>query len=102
MIDAEQARAMAIKQARRELLCVLNTMYHIGPLSFPAICGALVHLELPDDECVKRDLIYLCEKGYVMWTNRRALQPWEQRMYRITAPGNEMAERIDTDPALEP
>jgi hypothetical protein len=80
-------------------------MYHIGPFSFPAICGALSHLELPDEECVKRDLVYLCEKRYVIWANsprRYDLMAWPDRMFKLTAAGNEVAERIETDPALEP
>lgn len=101
-MNADDARAAMIKQTRREILAVLNVMYHIGPFSFPAICGGLAHLELPDDQCVQRDLTYLCEKGYVVWTNERAMMPWKDRMYRLTAEGNEMAERIDRDPALEP
>jgi len=101
-MDREEAKAAGIKHARRELLAVLNVMYHIGPFAFSSICEALTHLELPDDECVKRDLTYLCEKGYVRWTNEQAYTPWAKRLYKLTAAGNEIASRIDKDPALEP
>jgi len=101
-MNTDDARPAMIKQTRREILTVLNIMYHIGPFSFQSICSGLAHLELPDDACVQRDLTYLCEKGYVAWTNQRVMMPWNRRMYRLTAQGNEMAERIDTDPALEP
>lgn len=102
MEDSEQLRAAAIKKARREIIGVLNTLYSMGPFGFPDLCMALTHLELPDDECVRRDLIYLCEKGYVRWTNKKPFTPWAKRMYKLTATGNEVAEKIASDPALEP
>lgn len=101
-MDASQARAAAIKQTRRDLLSNLNMMYHVAPFGFPAICNSLSHLDLPDEECVKRDLIYLVEKGYVKWTNERPLLRWPERLYRLTALGSEIADKIASDPALEP
>jgi len=95
-------RAAMIKQARRELLRVLNQVYYAGPVSFAVICEALVHLELPDDECVKRDLTYLEEKSYVRCTSPGDYVPWKKRMFRITAKGTEIADAIEKDEALEP
>lgn len=102
MMNTKQARAAMIKRARREIVDTLNVLYHIGPFPFPSICEALLHLQLPDDECVKRDLTYLCEKGYVEWANEAAYVPWDRREYKVTAKGNELAERMIKDPALEP
>lgn len=102
MMESSDAKAASIKQSRREIIGVLNAMYHIGPCSFDLICGALVHLELPDDECVKRDLVYLCEKKYVKWTNEAPRTPWVNRLYKLTATGNDIANRISVDPTLEP
>ena len=101
-MDATQARAAAIKQTRREILSNLSMMYHVAPFAFPALCNSLAHLDLPDEECVKRDLIYLVEKGYVRWTNETPMLRWSQRLYRLTARGSEIADRIGSDPALEP
>ena len=101
-MNGDQAKASMIKATRREVLAVLNDMYHIGPLGFVALCAALVHLELPDDECVKRDLTYLREKGYVMWTNEGRYVPWNKRLFKLTATGNEIASAINEDPALNP
>ena len=104
-MNNEDAKATMIKQTRREILRALNIMYHIGPLSFPALCEALLHLELPDEQCVQRDLTYLRDKGYVCWVGapkRGAYMPWARRLYKLTVKGNEIAERIAEDPALEP
>lgn len=103
MMDENAIKAAAIKESRREVLRVLNVMYHIGPFGFEAICGALLHLQLPDKQCVMRDLTYLADKGYVEWTNRgRGFVPWKERVYRLTAKGNEIAAEITEDPALDP
>ena len=103
MSDDRAARAAYIKQVRREILIsVLSPMYHIGPLSFPAICNALAHLELPDDKVVQRDLTYLIERGYASWVNQGSFVPWAKRLFKITANGNDFADAIADDPNLSP
>lgn len=102
MMNADDARAAMIKQTRREILAVLNIMYAIGPFKFGPLCEALTHLELSDDEVVKRDLTYLIDKGYVKWTNEAKRMPWAERAYKLTAQGNEIADKIEVDSALEP
>jgi hypothetical protein len=104
-MNNDEAKAAMIKLTRREILKALNMMYHIGPLSFPGLCSALLHLELPDEQCVQRDLVYLVDKGYVNWTNRPTrgrFVAWNERFYKLTAQGNEIAEKISEDAALEP
>ena len=101
-MDDDHARAAMIKQCRREILRALNVMLHIGPLSFEGVCGALLELQLPDNECVKRDLVYLIEKRYVRWTNEAQYMPWKDRLFALTAAGSEQADKIGSDPALEP
>ncbi len=102
-MNETDARVAMIKETRREILRALNVMYHIRPFSFPALCAALTHLELPDVECVKRDLAYLIDKNYVVWTNQgKAYVPWPERRYKLSAAGNEVANAITVDPALEP
>lgn len=102
MSSYEQMKAMRIKKTRRDLLEALNAMYGIGPFGFPDLCMALTHLELPSDEYVKQDLVYLIDKGYVRWTNEKNFTPWKDRLYSLTAKGKEIVDRIATDPALEP
>jgi|SRR3990172_5080538 len=102
MESYDQMKAARIKQSRRDLLEALNAMYGIGPADFPMLCTALLHLELPSDEYVKQDLIYLIDKGYVRWTNEANFQPWTKRLFALTARGKEIVDRIAKDPALEP
>jgi hypothetical protein len=69
------------------------------------ILGQILTIEdtvYADDECVKRDLIYLCERGYVTWINEGPYVRWSERLYKITARGNEFVERMISDPVLEP
>lgn len=102
MSSYEEMRAKAIKQARRDLLEALNIMYRVGPTKFDTLVASLTHLELPDDSCVKADLTYLIDKGYVEWTNEGPLIAWHHRAYKLTAAGKEWADGILRDPALEP
>ncbi len=101
MFDSGQARAAQIKQARRDLMTALLMVYPT-PFGFVSIVHSLLHLDLPDTECIKRDLAYLIDKGYVEWTNKKDHMPWDRRYYRLTSKGNEIANRIEIDPALEP
>lgn len=98
----EELRAAQIKKARRDLLDALGIMYVVGPMDFTSLCNTLTHLELPDDSCVKGDLLYLIDKGYIRWTNEKNFLPWKDRMYQLTAKGKEVVDKIAKDPALEP
>jgi len=102
MSSYEELRAMQIKKCRNDLLAALNMMYGIQPMDFPALCNALLHLELPDDIVVKQDLLYLIDKGYVRWINERNFMPWKDRLYQLTAKGKEIVDRISRDDALQP
>lgn len=102
MASYEEVRALMIKKCRRDMLDALNTMYGIGPFDFVSLCNALTHLELPDDICVKQDVMYLIDKGFVRWTNERNFMPWKDRMYQLTARGKEFVDKIAKDPALDP
>ena len=102
MSTYEEMRAKMIKQTRREILTTLALEYTWMPMSFETICSALVHLEIPGEQPVMSDLTYLCERGYVRWTNERAMMPWKARMYKLTAKGKDFCDRIVSDLALEP
>lgn len=102
MSTYEEVRAQMIKKCRREMLGVLALMYRSVPMGFEEVCNALVHLELPDVGCVQDDLTYLCERGYVRWTNEKPMLPWKHRLYKLTAKGKDVYDRIERDPNLEP
>ncbi|MEK6798017.1 MAG: hypothetical protein AABZ12_03550 [Planctomycetota bacterium] len=102
MSSYEEARARMIKQTRREILSALALMYESQPMGFVQVCAALTHLELPDESYVKKDLTYLCEKGYVRWVNEGRMTPWHERFYKLTASGKDIVDRIDVDATLEP
>lgn len=95
----DELRARMIQQTRREIMRALCLVYPV-PFSFPSLRDSLVELNLPDADVIKRDLVYLMDKGYVEWTNRRDYMGWDQRLYKLTASGNEVANRILHDPAL--
>jgi len=98
----EEMRAKMIKQTRREILRVVGLQYAMMPMSFETLCGGLTHLELPGEQPVMNDLTYLCERGYVRWTNARQMMPWKERLYELTAKGKDFIDRIEHDAALEP
>ncbi len=102
MSTYEEMRAKMIKQARREILTTLALQFSEQSMSFETICSGLEHLELPDKQPVMNDLTYLCERGYVRWTNEKAMLPWKARMYKLTAKGKDFCDLILGDPLLEP
>ncbi len=98
MSEQEEIRAKQIKAARRALLDTLNIAYP-GDLTFEDLCEVL-----PDvcEHYLQRDLMYLIEKGYVVWINARNNAGWPGRRFRLTAAGEEIAQKINVDPALAP
>ncbi len=93
------ARALKIMQDRRELLSALNLVYP-GGFTLESLIHALLHID-PDPENVRRDLAYLVAKDYVLCTNPKSW-PESKRYYRLTPEGNERANRIIHDPAIDP
>lgn len=98
MTEDPDVRAAQIKQIRRGILDLLNLTYP-QDLTYETICGAFVNI---DAHYIRRDLSYLEEKGYIEWCNRRPNAPWRKRRYQLTASGVEIADKINTDPALSP
>ena len=98
MPSPDEIRAAQIKQTRRGILDVLNMSYPVS-LAFETIVGAFVDIE---EHYLRRDLTYLCDAGYVMWLNPLKNAPWKGRIYKLTPRGEEIASRINTDPALTP
>lgn len=98
MSHEAQIRAQQIKAVRRHILDVLKMAYP-GELTFADICAVL---PLVEEFYLRRDAEYLCDKGYVVWRNETRNMSYEKRSFKLTAKGMEIADRINTDPALEP
>lgn len=96
MDEAMQTRL--IKQIRRGIIRTLHMVYG-SSFDFPSIASTLPNAE---EDHLKRDLTYLIDKGYVVWSNEARNLGWERRTFRLTAKGVEIADRIVTDSALEP
>ncbi len=96
-------RALQIQQVRRCVLRVLLEAYSLCALEGTQIL-VLVLEQYPDvtEEDLRRDLTYLMEddKGYVETDGPTRGLPWRDRRYKLTGKGNEIANRLDRDPAL--
>ena len=91
-----------IQQRRRRILSLL-------PDAYPRQLEGSVIAELllkhgPDstEDDVEKDLAYLMEsdKGYVETVGATTRKPWRNRFYKLTGRGNEVANRLVSDPAL--
>ena len=98
MVDDPQIQAAIIKETRRGILDTLAMAYPAA-LTYETLCGVFVETE---GRNLKRDLTYLIEKGYVAWSNCVTRMPWTERSYRLTPAGLDIAQKINTDPSLEP
>ncbi len=99
-------RARRIKRARNELLVALRMLYPAALQAGQLLRSLLVLFPELEWEQFRRDLAYLCEKGYVQRVVSDAecaaeQTPWRRRWFRLTSSGLEVAESCVEDPALE-
>lgn len=101
-----------IKRIRNEILVALKVIYPAALQAEQLMRTLLVLFPTLEFEHLKRDLHYLCAKGYldrVIADGENTcnaglpdvLTPWRRRWFRLTASGVEVAERCIQDPALE-
>ena len=101
-MNARDMRARLIQQVRR---CVLRILLEAYPhaLEGESIFELVLeeHPELVESD-LERDLAYLAEadKGYVETDGPTRGVCWGERKYKLTGKGNEIATRMDHDPAL--
>ena len=95
-----------IKRIRNEILVALKMLYP-APLQAEQLFRSLLCL-FPTLEWdpFRRDLAYLCEKGYTQRVvadleRDERLTPWRKRWFRLTSSGLEVADRVINDPALD-
>ncbi len=98
-----EPEATKIKQMRLLILSNLNRLYP-SPLQvrslYRVICGFDENYDL---SLLQKDLFYFKQKGYIEFIDDRlgGADSYEDKCLRLTAEGKEIADRVQTDPALE-
>lgn len=90
---------LVIKQARHGILDAL--LLARAPLTYVMLRTAVKHYEIPE-KYFRQHVSYLVGKGYVEIVNTKQAPEWRQQVYRLTPSGDEVANRLVVDPALEP
>jgi len=95
--------AIKIKQQRRQLLTNLDLFYPT-PVRLDSLYRTVCHID-PNYEMAlfKKDVNYLQDKGYIEFVDDLlgGADTFEKKVIKLTAEGKEIAERTQTDPALE-
>lgn len=99
--------ASEIKRIRTEAVVALKMLYPAALQAeqlFRSLLGLFPELEW---DHFRRDLAYLCEKGYVQRVvaeleGDERLTAWRQRWFRLTSRGVELADHVIQDPAMDP
>ena len=100
MNDAEAVR---IKQTRRLILSCLNRMYPT-PLQVRTLYKVMIGFdENYDLELLKKDIYYLRQKDFMEYVDDKlgGAGRFEDKCVGLTAEGKEIADRTQTDEALE-
>ena len=98
--------AATIKRVRNEVLVALKMLYPAALQGDQLLRTLLALFPLLEWDQLKKDLAYLCEKGYVQRiiaeseTDAR-LTAWRKRWFRLTSSGVEVADHCVEDKALE-
>jgi hypothetical protein len=100
---AKDPEAVKIKVMRRFILTNLNRVYPT-PLRVGALYNVVIAFdEHYDLELLKKDLTYLKQKEYVRFVDEAigGAGRFDDKYISLTAEGKEIADRTQTDPALE-
>ena len=99
MADRETIK---IKQVRKIILSNLNMMYPSG-MQMDSLYRTVLPVNLAYDEGLfEKDICYLKEKGYIEFVDDRiGGLPFKKKVVKLTAEGKEIADRTQTDKALE-
>jgi len=95
-----------IKRIRNETLVALKMLYPAAMQGEQLLRSLLSVFPQIEWDQFRKDLAYLCEKGYVQRivadTERdERLTPWRKRWFRLTPTGVEVADHCVVDKALE-
>lgn len=96
-----------IKRVRGEILVVLKMLYPTALQADQLLRTLLSLFPTLEWDHLRRDLAYLCEKGYLQRVVSDAEEgerftPWRKRWFRLTSSGIEIADHCVDDPALDP
>ena len=100
MSDAE---AVKIKQMRRLILSNLNRVYPV-PLQVRTLYRVMCAFdENYDLSLLEKDIAYLKDKSYIRYVDEAlgGAGSFQDKCVRLTAEGKEIADRTQTDSALE-
>ena len=95
--------AVRMKQLRLLILSNLNRMYPT-PLQVRTLLLVMVGFdENYSSSLLQKDLMYLKQKGYIVWIDEKlgGADSFEMKVLGLTAEGKEIADRTQTDKALE-
>jgi hypothetical protein len=95
-----------IKRVRNEVLVALKMLYPAALQGEQVLRSLLAVFPQLEWDQLKKDLAYLCEKGYVQRivaeTEEDArVTAWRKRWFRLTSSGVEVADHCVEDKALE-
>lgn len=99
--------AREIKRVRNEALVALKMLYPAALQAEQILRSLLSVFPQLEWDHFRRDMAYLCEKGYLQRVvaeseSDERLTPWRQRWFRLTTKGVELADHLIDDPALNP
>jgi hypothetical protein len=103
---SRSAGARQIKRVRNEVLVGLKMLYPAALQGDQILRTLLAVFPQLEWDQMKKDLAYLCEKGYVQRIISESEEdarstPWRKRWFRLTSNGVEIADHCVEDKALE-
>lgn len=98
--------ARQIKRVRNEVLMALKMLYPAALQGDQILRTLLALFPQLEWDVLKKDIAYLCEKGYAQRIVAESepdprLTPWRKRWFRLTSSGVEIADHCVEDKALE-
>ena len=95
-----------IKRVRNEVLVALKMLYPAALQGDQVLRTLLALFPQLEWDVLKKDIAYLCEKGYVQRIVAESevdprITSWRKRWFRLTSSGVEIADHCVEDKALE-
>ena len=100
---SRETAAARMKQSRVQILTLLNRVYP-SPLLVRTLYRVMVSMdETYEMDLLRKDVHYLRQKAYLEYVDDRlgGADAFAEKCLSLTAAGKEIADRTQTDPALE-